>query len=161
MDLTVCFSSEPDTAVSFLCGLCWIIFEIVQKPRVLKKVNEVANKGLYSENHWGFQRGRREYKWQLMVVYFYWEDLTPGVRGRKLVYMRCFTCVFSKERKVILGINVLKVINWGSKWCSLNHQRCVLKFLYFFCISKVIKRVVFKCAVQEVWSQFVNTNDST
>lgn len=60
VDLTVCFSGEPDAVALLLRGLCWIIFEIVQKPRVVRKVNEVANEGWYSENHWGFSEGTME-----------------------------------------------------------------------------------------------------
>lgn len=59
VDRPVCFCSEPDA------GFVWFLsnyFLNSSETQSIKEVNEVANEGLYLENHWGFQRG------QLVIV---------------------------------------------------------------------------------------------
>lgn len=76
-------------AASFPCGLCWIIFEIIQKPRVLKRVNSQW-KRLYSQHHRELSEGTVKMQ---MVAYesgFLEKTLAPGVRGKMVLCMRFF-----------------------------------------------------------------------
>lgn len=67
----------------------------------------------------GFQRGQWKNKWQLMTVSMVFKRRLNTWCERMNACLRevlhLIFCVFSKEGKVILRINVLQAINWRSK----------------------------------------------